>query len=168
MNVMNKTHPHMSFRPRRQSGFSLFEVLITMVVSVIGLMGLAALQAAGVRSNQSAYHGSQAAVLAYDIADKMRANTSSINNYLTSYMTLAQATAAGAQAGCSTTSGCTTAELAQNDLLEWAAALSASLPNPTGIITLDGSVYTVTINWDDNRDGTVDASDAPFQVSFEP
>jgi len=158
----------MSFRPRQQSGFSLFEVLITMVVSVIGLMGLAALQAAGVRSNQSAYHGSQAAVLAYDIADKMRANTASINNYLTSFMTLAQATAAGAQAGCSTTSGCTTAELAQNDLFDWAAALNANLPSATGTIALDGTVYTVTVNWDDNRDGVVDAADPGFSVSFQP
>jgi type IV pilus assembly protein PilV len=153
---------------RRQSGFSLFEVLITMVVSAVGLMSLAALQAAGVRSNQSAYQGSQAAVLAYDIADKMRANTVSINNYLTSYMTLAQATAAGVQTDCKTTTGCTSAELAQNDLLEWHAALNDSLPSPTGIITLDGSIYTVTVNWDDNRDGVVDADDTPFQVSFQP
>jgi len=165
---MKQTHKQLNPNLRCQSGFSLFEVLITMVVSVIGLMGLAALQAAGVRSNQSAYHSSQAAVLAYDIADKMRANTASISNYLTSYMTLAQATAAGAQTGCKTTSGCTSAELAQNDLLEWAAALNANLPSPTGIITLDGTVYTVTVNWDDNRDGAVDADDAPFQVSFQP
>jgi len=165
---MNNARKHGNSRPHRQSGFSLFEVLITMVVSVVGLMGLAALQAAGVRSNQSAYHGSQAAVLAYDIADKMRANTASINNYLTSYMTLAQATAAGVQTGCKTTTGCTSAELAQNDLLEWSAELNTNLPAPTGIITLDGTVYTVTVNWDDNRDGVTDADDAPFQVSFQP
>lgn len=165
---MKKTHKNLHGFVNRQSGFSLFEVLITMVVSVVGLMGLAALQAAGVRSNQSAYHGSQAAVLAYDIADKMRANTVSINNYLTSYMTLAQATAAGVQTGCKTTTGCTSAELAQNDLLEWAADLNANLPSPTGIITLDGTVYTITVNWDDNRDGATDADDAPFQVSFQP
>jgi type IV pilus assembly protein PilV len=162
---MKKSRQKMYFSASRQSGFSLFEVLITMVVSLVGLMSLAALQAAGIRSNQSAYQGSQATVLAYDIADKMRANTGSINNYLTSYMT---PDAASAQAGCNTTGGCTAAELAENDLFDWHADLVSALPSATGTITLDGAIYTVSVNWDDNRDGAVDADDAPFQVSFQP
>jgi len=163
INMANQKHIH--FQASRQTGFSLFEVLITMVVSVIGLMGLAALQAAGIRSNQSAYHSSQAAILAYDIADKMRANTSSINNYLSSYMA---PDAASAQAGCNTTGGCSSAELAENDLFDWNSDLVSTLPSAAGTIALDGVIYTISVNWDDNRDGVVDADDANFQVSFEP
>ncbi len=64
------------------------------------MLGLAAMQAKGLQNNHSAYHSSQATVLAYDIADRMRANKSTIGNYLTSYMNLAQATEAGLSAGC--------------------------------------------------------------------
>lgn len=155
-------------QPDRQSGFGLFEVLISIVVTAIGLLGLAVLQTTGLRNNQTAYHGSQATVLAYDIADRMRANPTSINNYLSSYMTLAQATAAGVQEGCGTSSGCSTAQLAQNDLLEWNAALTQALPEGTGAITVVGDIYTVTVAWDRNRDGAVDGNDVQLQVSFQP
>ncbi len=170
----------------RQSGYSLFEVMIAIVVTSIGLLGLAAIQATGLKNNQSAYHRSQATVLAYDIADRMRANASSIDNYLTSFMTLTAATATGAQAGCKNTTGCSTAQMAQNDLLDWNAALTAVLPVPTGTITIDDrgtitvddDVYTISVNWDDNRDGVVDdvdndmgndaIYDPNFQMSFQP
>jgi len=163
-------YPHcaLRFNTTRQSGLGLFEVLITMALTAIGLMGLAALQVQGLMNNESAYQKSQATVLAYDIADRMRANMSSIDNYLTSYMTLAEATAAGVQEGCQTSTGCTSAQLAQNDLLEWNAALQAALPAATGTITLAGDIYTVTVNWDGNRDGAVNSDDPNFQFSFQP
>ena len=155
-------------RTSPQSGFSLFEVLIAIVITAIGLLGLAVLQTTGLRNNQTAYHGSQAAVLAYDMSDRMRANPESINNYLSSYMTLAQATAAGVQEGCGTSGGCTTAQMAQNDLLEWNAAITEALPQGTGAITVLGDIYTVSVSWDRNRDGAVNGADVPFQVSFQP
>ena len=158
----------MNTRATQQSGFGLIEILITIVVTSIGLLGLAALQANGLKNNQSAYHSSQASVLAYDITDKMRANIGSINNYLTSYMTLTVAKAAGEQAGCISTSGCSTAQLAQNDLFEWNAALTSALPDATGTITVAGFIYTISVNWDDDRNGVVDIDDPNFQVSFQP
>ena len=152
----------------RQQGFSLFEVLIAIVITAIGLLGLAVLQTTGLQNNQTAYHASQATVLAYDMADRMRANPESVNNYLSTYMTLAQATAAGVQEGCGTTTGCTTAQMAQNDLLEWNAALTETLPLGTGTITVVGDIYTVAVSWDRNRDGVRNGADIPFQVSFQP
>jgi len=154
--------------PPRQSGFSLFEVLISIVITAIGLLGLAVLQTTGLRNNQTAYQGSQAAVLAYDMADRMRANMGSIANYRSNYMTLAAATAAGVQEGCATATGCSTAQLAQNDLREWQAKLIESLPLGTGTITAVGDIYTVSVSWDRNRDGAVNGGDVPFQVSFQP
>jgi type IV pilus assembly protein PilV len=158
----------MNAQAARQAGFSLFEVLIAIVITSIGLLGLAGMQAAGLQNNHSAYQRSQATMLAYDIADRMRANTVSIDNYLTSFMTLEQATAAGEQAGCKTTSGCSTIEMAQNDLRDWNTALTAALPGATGTITVTGNIYTVSVNWDDDRDGDVDTDDPDFKVSFQP
>ena len=55
------------------NGFTMVELLVAVLVLSIGLLGLAGLQAAGLRNNQSAYLRSQATILAYDVADRMRA-----------------------------------------------------------------------------------------------
>jgi len=150
------------YRRSRQTGFSLLEVLIAIVITSIGLLGLAAMQATGLRNNHSAYHRSQATVLAYDIADRMRSNASSMISYTT------PAEVETLVAGCATTGGCTAAQLAQNDLVEWNADLAAALPGGTGSIALAGDIFTISVNWDDNRDGLVDANDPGLQVSFQP
>lgn len=58
----------------RQSGSTLLEVLVAIVVLSFGLLGMAGLQAASLKSNQTALQRSQAVVLAYDIMDRMRSN----------------------------------------------------------------------------------------------
>jgi len=153
----------------QQSGFSLFEVLIAIVVLAVGLLGLAQMQATALINNQSAYQTSQATVMAYDIADRMRTNRDSIGRYLTSFRTLEEARTIGGKSSCTSTTGeCTSSLMAQNDLYEWDNALTARLPSPTGTITVSGDIYTVAINWDDNRDGVVDSDDPNFQMSFQP
>jgi len=149
---------------RQQRGLSLLEVLVAIVILTIGLLGVARMQASGLVSTDRAYQRSQATVLAYDIADRMRANPSSFNNYLSDTMEAADATA---QSGCVSTSGCTTAQMAENDLYEWNAALQAALPGAVGTVSQAGTLFTVGINWDDNGDGAVDGDDANFQVSFQ-
>ncbi len=46
--------------------------------------------------------------------------------------------------------------MAENDLFEWNSAVIATLPSGVGTITEAGGVFTITVNWDDNRDGDVD------------
>jgi len=152
----------------QQSGASLFEVLISIVVLSIGLLGLAQMQAVGLKNSRSAYEESQATILAYDIVDRMRANLDTIDNYLTSYMTLESATAAGEQAGCKSTTGCSAAQLAQNDLRDWNVNLTTVLSKATGTIIVAGDTYTVNVSWDDDRDGYINENDPDFEVSFQP
>ena len=152
----------------RQSGFSLFEVLIAMVLLAVGLLGLAAMQVTGLASNQSAHQTSQSTLLAYDIADRVRANSSAAATYLTANTTLEEAVEDGVQEGCKTTTGCTPAQLAQNDLLEWHNSLASALPGATGTLVVADNIYTVAINWDQDRDGDADSDDPDFQMSFEP
>jgi len=139
----------------KKTGFTLIEVLIAMVVLAVGLLGLAGLQATSLKNNQSAYNRSQATQLAYDLADRMRANTGSAANYLTATMA---PTVAAIQSDCNAvTTTCTAADIAQNDLFEWNAAMIQALPaGAVGSIALVGGIYTITINWDDNRDGDID------------
>jgi type IV pilus assembly protein PilV len=166
--MMPSQKAHISPLRLKRSGFSLLEVLITLVIISIGLLGLAGLQAKALKNNHSAYHRSQSTLLAYDIVDRMRANTESMGNYLSTFMV---PTVALAQATCKTTgAGCSSALMAQNDLFEWNTDLTTILPIGSGGITrnLAGDIYTISVTWDDNRDGVVDNKDPNFQVSFQP
>ena len=146
---------------KKKTGFTLIEVLIAMVVLAVGLLGLAGLQMAGLRNNQSAYNRSQATELAYDLADRMRANTVGAATYATG--------TAMAIANCKNTTGCSPTEMAVNDLFEWNSAISTALPDGgTGIILFSAGVYTITISWTENRDDNADGvSDiTSFKTSF--
>lgn len=147
---------------KKHSGFTLIEILIAMLVLAIGLLGLAGLQATSLRNNQSAYNRSQATQLAYDLADRMRANVAGVATY-----TAILPGAATAKANCLTTTGCIPADMAENDLFEWNSAVNNNLPSGTGSIALAAGVYTITVNWDDNRDGNIDNNDPNFQTNFK-
>lgn len=63
-----------------QTGFSLLEVLIAVVILSVGLLGLAGLQLSALRNNQSAMERSTAVLQVYSIADVMRADIVSARN----------------------------------------------------------------------------------------
>jgi len=58
----------------RNSGFSLIEVLVTIVILMVGLLGLAGLQARALTSQMESYQRSQALILLKDMADRINAN----------------------------------------------------------------------------------------------
>ena len=144
------------------TGFTLIEVLIAMLVLAVGLLGLAGLQATSLKNNQSAYNRSQATQLAYDLADRMRANAAGIGTY-----TALLPNAATAKPNCLITTGCSLADMAENDLFEWNSAISNVLPSGVSSITVADGVYTIAITWDDDRDGD-DSNNPNFQTSFQP
>jgi type IV pilus assembly protein PilV len=133
-------------RGRTSSGFTLIEVLITIIVLAIGILGVAGLQMAGMRANYSAYLRTQATFAAADLIDRMRIDP-------------------GAFAGGTFRSTTTTASPTFNT---WAANLGNLLPTPQGG-AVQGEVLCGTgngcadanceiiIRWDDARaeDATV-------------
>lgn len=162
-------------------GFTLLEVLIALVVLSIGLLGLAGLQSTGLRFNQSAGMRTQATQLAYDMSDRMRANMTAVNagSYLGSSSAVPTAVA-----NCHNTTGCTSANMAADDLANWHLAVTRYLPMGEWVICRDAdpsngtsaaadgcdgnatSPYAIKMWWDDNRDGAVD--EVPFAVAFVP
>ncbi len=150
----------------RQTGLTLVEVLVSVVILSIGLVGVAGLQAMSLKNNQSAFMRSQATALAYDIADRMRSNVLSANTGLY------DPTAAATTSGCTSTSGCSEQQMAENDLAEWNAAITTYLPMGQGYVCVDstpddgtgfgdpqcdgsGTGLAVKIWWDDDRDGVI-------------
>jgi type IV pilus assembly protein PilV len=140
----------------KQQGFTLIEVLVTMVIMAVGLLGLAGLQVTSLRNTESAYQRSQASLLANDILDRMRANSTGVGsgdyNDIDTTAPLS-ATDCGANV-------CTPTQMATYDDSDWHAQIASLLPSGTGSVTGNGanSVFTITITWDDNRSGNADTS----------
>src|ERR1700683_3979002 len=72
--VINKTMRCRECIRKRHDGFTILEVLVSLVILSIGLLGTAKLMLYSSHANDSAYLRSQATELAYEILDNMRAN----------------------------------------------------------------------------------------------
>jgi type IV pilus assembly protein PilV len=125
---MNKITSLNQTKPR---GFSLIEVMVALLVLSIGLLGLAALQTTSLQYNTDSYTRTQATLLAYDIVDRMRANSIGLNagNYDVATDATA-ATAKAATAACGTSS-CIPSDVAKYDLGQWYARMELLLPEST-------------------------------------
>jgi len=71
----------------RQRGMTLIEILVAIVVLSIGLLGLAGLQLKGLQVNQGSTYRWQAAMLAEDIADRIRADRPNAPAYVLNFGT---------------------------------------------------------------------------------
>lgn len=60
--------------PPAQAGFSMIEVLVTLIILLTGLLGLAGLQAQGQRSELESYQRVHALILLQDMGDRINAN----------------------------------------------------------------------------------------------
>jgi len=76
----HKLDSDFSIKRASSKGFTLIEVLVTIVVVSIGLLGLAGLQISGLRANVSSEARSKATLLASDIIERMRANPLGVQN----------------------------------------------------------------------------------------
>jgi type IV pilus assembly protein PilV len=68
-------------RRKDLSGFSLLEVLVAMMVTIIGLVGMAGLQAVATRANLESYQRAQALILLQDMVDRINANRKNSGDY---------------------------------------------------------------------------------------
>ncbi|MGH8658867.1 MAG: type IV pilus modification protein PilV [Gammaproteobacteria bacterium] len=161
--------------PRSAHGFTLFEVLIAVLVLSLGLLGLAALQSAGLRSNHSAYHRSQATQFAYDIIDRMRGNKAIAE--AAGYDLAMTAPPPSSPPDC-ITNPCSAAQLATYELNNWIQSLNVVLPSGDGAVACGpaggppvpcaaGLVVTVTVAWDDNRNGLNTDPNENFAMSTQ-
>ncbi len=146
-----------------QKGFTLLEILVTVIVMAIGLLGLAGLQVVSLRANNTAYLRSQAVIQAYDITDRMRANLPGV--IAGGYNSISGIPTAQ---DCEN-SICTPVQMAVYDAQQWNSVNAGLFPSGQGTVVASGnSTFTITISWDDNRDDIVDANDLSFTTVARP
>ncbi|MDZ7925609.1 MAG: type IV pilus modification protein PilV [Marinagarivorans sp.] len=146
---------------KRQQGYSLIEVLVSVVVLAVGFLGMTGLQARSLQSSQNSVLRTQAAFLSYDILEKMRGNPTA--NTAAAYAGKNGITEA---TNCLTTS-CTTDQLAAFDVLSWKCTINSifckdsvnnnlisttsELPNGKGTISASNGKVTIAIEWSEER-----------------
>ncbi len=155
---------------KAHTGFTLIEILVTIVIVSVGLLGLAGLQINGLRANMSSETRSKATLLAGDIVERMRANLAGVdaNAYRNIVVNAANCAAPEKLCGNTSTSAaveCTAPEMATFDAWVWGCGTADAdvrksgvtnlLPGGTASVTcndapcLPGSPHTVTVSWNE-------------------
>ncbi len=157
MNTIDRSTPCSRSGAR---GFTLVEVLVSLVILSIGLLGIAKLMLLSSHSNDSAYLRSQATDLAYEMLDYMRANSVQANIALGPYNTALGAGPVDPGFTCIAAAPC--ANLALYDVYQWKLRLNATsglvpagaLPNGQGsvatVVAGGQTTATIIVSWDDS------------------
>ncbi|WP_347986331.1 type IV pilus modification protein PilV [Methylomonas sp. AM2-LC] len=119
---------------RKQSAFTLLEVLVTMVVVGLGLLGQAALMAQSSKSNNSAYYHTQASLLASDYLERMRMNQTS-------------AMAGGYDITITTTVPTSTTTLQDFEKHDWLTNVDSMLPGWQATVKTTTNNVVITLTW---------------------
>lgn len=136
----------------RQSGMSLIEVLVAIILIAVGLLGFVGTQLAAAKYNKEASLRSVATVLALEISDRMRSNIAGVKaGDYDRNMAYAAATNPVGMPSCGSTSDCTAATLAQLDISNWQNQLGVALPGGAGAIIPSTTMFakSIVVMWQD-------------------
>lgn len=154
--------------PPRQTGITLVEVMITLLVVSVGLLAVASLQLLSKRSNYDAAQRTTAAQLADDLMERMRANPGALITY-TAVGSIGGGTLSQPDPLCTNGVVCTPEELATYDLWQWEQQLdgisvtsggeaTGGLVSPIACLAGPGfggtGTYTLAIAWRGLTDAT--------------
>lgn len=113
----------------------MIEVLVSVVILALAALGYAKLQLSGLSANASAMWRSKATTLAYEAADRVRANLPGVTaGQYDNLITPSTSTSA-----CTLTNVCTNAQMAARDFVQWRDAVLNVLPGGSGVICLDST-----------------------------
>lgn len=125
--------------PRAQAGFSMIEVLVTLIILLVGLLGLAGVMVQGQRSEMESYQRVQALILLQDMAARINANraVAFAAPQCYAYTTVAATGTPYLGTGSTFVPACTTGTASQNaqaiqDMTAWNTALKGAAETSGG------------------------------------
>ncbi|WP_306853750.1 type IV pilus modification protein PilV [Cupriavidus necator] len=132
---------------RMAHGFSLIEVLITLVITAVGLLGLAKMQAAALANTQVARGRSLMALQLESLAAAMRGNRgfwaagTAPATFTLSGTTVTDSTGAlGTAAPDCASVACTPIQMAAYDVQHWAAEMAAHFPTYAATVNCSNDI----------------------------
>jgi type IV pilus assembly protein PilV len=145
-------------RPR-QSGATLIEILVSILILMFGLLGLVGVMVQSQRAQLESFQREQALLLAQDMVQRMQVNKAVVSCYvLSSYLGVDHLTAP-ASTTCASGTVAQRTRFAQ-DMTDWLALLQGGgetsggnsvggVPGARGCITQDSTtgIYQVSIAW---------------------
>ncbi|HEY4542732.1 MAG TPA: type IV pilus modification protein PilV [Noviherbaspirillum sp.] len=151
---------------RKAGGFSMVEVLVSIVVLAIGVLGAAGLQLSALRTASQSHLHSNALQLAIELADRMRANDDRmrLDDESNPFVGLDYQATSGLPAEPGTncfSHACDAAALAAFDLYEWQKRIHAALPGGRAVICRDSAPWDEAkkrLSWDCLQTGSASAS----------
>lgn len=166
----------------REAGTSLIEVLITISILSFGVLGIADMQVTAISGMHLAHQYSQAALLAQNIAEDLRANKGASMAGL--YQVSPDSPPPAPEKNCSAAI-CTPTELAQWNISQWLSMLSErntetgkdesevrSIGLASGKLSINcpnsctnHAIQTITIYWDSRRNGASGTGCNPSSLS---
>lgn len=133
---------------KKQNGFSMIEVLVSLIILAIGLLGLAGLQMTNMKSIYSSGSRAQATVLAHDMLERLRLNPGPAieGKYNVGYGEVPAVTP-------DTNANQVTP---YKEVAEWKALIQEKLPGAQGdvnVTIIEGNVGVakVSVKWNDAR-----------------
>ncbi len=160
----------------RHRGFSMVEVLVSVLILAFGVLSMGGLQLSTLRSTQNSGKAAIAATLGKDYSEMMRSNASVSNNtstvatvnpYLFDTYDAGSFTATPS-VNC-TTSTCGTAQIATLHVADWAQRVALQLPSGRAVVCRDsnpkdssgvnkwacdntGNLVTIKLGWEAKLD----------------
>ncbi|WLQ14056.1 type IV pilus modification protein PilV [Hahella aquimaris] len=126
-----------------QRGFSMMEILVTLLITAIGLLGLASMQMLSLKNVNNSQFRTLATFYAYDMAERMRSNKKG----LTTYQSIT-----GSETKPSCSSSCSASDIAKLDAYEWNELID-NLPEGNGSVSKNGDKYEIKIEWSEQVKG---------------
>ena len=148
---------------RKQTGITMIEVLVTVLVLTIGLAGVMTMETVAIETNHQSYLRTQAILQAQEMADRMHANPNGVTDG--DYATAIPSTA---PRSCLTNS-CSTQQMAEFDKWEWEEGTKKHLPAGAGSISYSSleQAHTITVSWTEEGSKTSGGTKS-FSFVYKP
>lgn len=117
--------------PENQTGFSLVEVMVSLLIFTVGLAGLSLMLLTSVRGTRQAQNETIAATQASSLAELILMNPAALGHYINPEMEYAE--------HCIAPTQCDAAAWAAGNLAHWHMQLEQSLALSSGLVCRDSS-----------------------------